>query len=281
LKRHSPARRIGIAGQLLIVALGAMAAVLAMMSFFQTQMLFPTDAVPPAGPLPSGAERMEVEAPGGVLLHGVYFRPSGEGDRPLVIGFGGNAWNGQHVAVELNRHFSDAHVVAFHYRGYRPSTGSPSSEALIADAPLVYDAAVERTKATKVIAAGFSIGSGVAAHLAGKRKLDGLILVTPFDSLKAAAADLFPWLPVGPFFQHEMNSVGALKGNQVPVALIAAERDEIIRPIRTAALRSQIPNLIFDRTISGAGHNDIYGRSSFEEAMREAYFLIVSEKKSM
>lgn len=254
-----------------------MAAVLLMMSFFQTQMLFPTDAVPAAGPLPVGAEKIEIEAAGGARLHGVYIRPRKAGDNPLILGFGGNAWNGQHVAAELNRLFPDAHVVAFHYRGYRPSTGSPSSEALIADAPLVYDAAVERTGATKVIAAGFSIGSGVAAYLAGKRKLDGLILVTPFDSLKAAAADLFPWLPVGPFFQHEMNSAGALKGSQVPVALIAAERDEIIRPIRTAALRPQVPNLILDRTISGAGHNDIYGRTSFDEAMREAYFLIVSK----
>ena len=263
------------------MALGAMAAVLLMMSFFQTQLLFPTDAVPAAGPVPAGAEKLEIEALGGVRLHGVYFRPRRDGIKPLVLGFGGNAWNGQHVAVELNRLFPDAHVVAFHYRGYRPSTGSPSSEALIADAPLIYDAAVERTKATTVIAAGFSIGSGVAAHLAGQRKLDGLILVTPFDSLKAAASDLFPWLPIGPFFQHEMNSAGALKGNQVPVALIAAERDDIIRPIRTAALRPQVPNLIYDRTIAGAGHNDIYGRASFEEAMREAYFLIVSKKKSM
>jgi len=266
---------------MVIVALGAMAAVLLMMSFFQSQMLFPTDAVPAAGPFPRGAQRMEIEAPGGVKLHGVHFQPRAAGNSTLVLGFGGNAWNGQHVATELHRLYPEAHVVAFHYRGYRPSTGNPSSEALIADAPLVYDAAVESTGARKVIAVGFSIGSGIAAHLAGKRKLDGLILVTPFDSLKAAAADLFPWLPVGPFFQHEMNAALALKNNRLPVALIAAERDEIIRPARTAALRPQVPNLVYDRTIAGAGHNDIYGRSSYADAMREAYFLIVSEKKSM
>ena len=252
-----------------------------MMSFFQTQMLFPTEAVPASGPLPAGAEKLEIEAPDGVRLQGVYFAPRIEADSPLVLGFGGNAWNGQHVAMELHRLYPEAHVIAFHYRGYRPSTGSPSAKALIADAPLVYDAAVARTKATTVVAAGFSIGSGVAAHLARQRKLDGLILVTPFDSLKAAAADLFPWLPVGPFFQHEMNSVGALKDNQVPVALIAAERDELIRPARTAALRRQVPNLVYDHIVTGAGHNDIYGRRDFEEAMHHAYFLIVSKKKSM
>jgi pimeloyl-ACP methyl ester carboxylesterase len=278
LKRHSPANRIGLAAKLLLIALGLAAAVLAMMNFLQEQMLFPTNAVPAAGSLPPTAERMEIDA-GGERLHGVHIPPRRPGENPLVIGFGGNAWNGQHVAMELHRLYPDAHVIAFHYRGYRPSTGSPSAKALIADAPMVYDAAVARTTPSAVIAAGFSIGSGVAAQLAGQRKLDGLILVTPFDSLKAAAADLFPWLPVGPFFQHEMDSARALKGNEVPVALIAAERDEIIRPGRTAALRRQVPNLAFDHIVTGAGHNDIYGRTDFEEAMRDAYFLIVSNKK--
>jgi pimeloyl-ACP methyl ester carboxylesterase len=263
------------------MALGAAAAVLLIMNLSQDQLLFPTNAVPAAGPLPPGAERLQVETPEGELLHGVHFPPASAdgGGNTLVLGFGGNAWNGQHVAMELNRLFPNAHVIAFHYRGYRPSTGSPSAESLIADAPLVYDAAVERTKATKVIAAGFSIGSGVAAHLASERKLDGLILVTPFDSLKSVAADLFPWLPVGLFFQHEMDAAGALEDNQVPVAIIAAEQDEIVLPARTAALRTRVPGLLYDRTIGGVGHNDIYGSASFVEAMQEAYFLIVSKKK--
>ena len=256
-----------------------MVAALLMMNFMQEQLLFPTNAVPPAGPLPAGAERLDIDA-GGETLHGVHFPPAAShGDPVVVLGFGGNAWNGQHVAMELNRLFPEAHVVAFHYRGYRPSTGSPSAKALVADAPLVHDHAVGRTGATRVIAVGFSIGSGVAADLARQRQLDGLILVTPFDSLKAAASDLFPWLPVGLFLQHDMDAAGALKGNRVPVAVIAAEQDEIIRPARTAALRRQLPNLVYDQTIARAGHNDIYGRAEFEEAMRKAYSLIVSKKK--
>jgi len=31
-----------------------------------------------------------------------------------------------------------------------------------------------------------------------------------------------------------------------------------------------VPNLVFDRTIQAAGHNDIYSRPEFEGAMREA-----------
>ena len=232
-------------------------------------MLFPAHAVGPPGPLPAGAEQVSTRSADGDLLHGVHI-PGRTTGGPLVLGFGGNAWNGSDVAVYLHELYPEADVVAFHYRGYRPSAGRPSAEALMADAPLVHDFAVGRVKPKRVIAAGFSIGSGVAASLASKRELDGLILVTPFDSLKAAASDLYPWLPVGPFFEHEIDAAGMLRDSALPVAILAAERDSLIRPKRTDALRRQVPNLVFDRTLAGAGHNDIYGRSNFQLAMREA-----------
>lgn len=174
------------------------------------------------------------------------------------------------MAEYLHETFPDADVVAFHYRGYSPSTGAASSKALIADAPLVYDLVVDRLKPKQVIAAGFSIGSGVAAELASRRKLDGLILVTPFDSLKAVAQSLYPWLPIGRIFAHEIDAAAALEKNRVPVAIIAGDRDQIIPKARTDALRKRVPNLVYDQTLSGAGHNDIYARSDFQQAMREA-----------
>lgn len=240
---------------------------------FQSSLIFPTHAVPAAGPLPPRAERISTKTPGGETLWGVHVPAIGKaaaGDRTLILGFGGNAWNGEDVASYLHQTYPEADVVAFHYRGYRPSTGRPSAEALLADAPLVYDFAVERTKPKRTVAVGFSIGSGVAARLAANRPLDGVILVTPFDSLKAAAQGLYPWVPIGPFFQHEIDAAAALEKSRVPVAIIAGERDDLILPARTAALRSRCGNLVFDKTIRGAGHNDIYGRSDFQLAMKQA-----------
>jgi len=238
---------------------------------FQSHLIFPTHAVPSAGRWPPGAERLSLTTPGGQDLSGIRIRadePSA--DATLIIGFGGNAWNAQDVAEYLHELFPDDEVVVFHYRGYAPSQGSPSAEALIADAPLVYDLAVERVKPARVIAVGFSIGSGVAARLAAERPVDGLILVTPFDSLKAVAQSMFPWLPIGPFFDHEIDAALALEQLDVPVAVVAAERDEIVPSERTDALRERAPRIVFDRTIARAGHNDIYARSDFHEAMREA-----------
>ena len=238
---------------------------------FQSHLIFPVHAVPSAGPLPPGGELLSVATPDHHALKGVYF--PADGPKPssvLMLGFGGNAWNGQDVAQYLREVFPDDAVAAFHYRGYPPSSGVPSADALIADAPLVHDAAMKRAGTSRVIAVGFSIGSAVAATLSSARKLDGLILVTPFDSLKALAQGMFPWLPIGPFFSHEMNAAAALSGSSVPVAMIAAERDEIVPRERTEALRDAVKNPVFERTIAGAGHNDIYGRSDFQEAMREA-----------
>ena len=241
------------------------------MASLQTQMLFPTNMVGPPGPLPPGAKPVETLSADGTALRGVHIPArTSAGARTLVLGFGGNAWNGSDVAAYLHELYPQADVVAFHYRGYKPSAGSPSAKALIADAPLVHDFAVELVKPGRVIASGFSIGSGVAASLAARRELDGLILVTPFDSLKAAAADLYPWLPIGAFFQHEIDAAAYLKDVSVPVALLAGERDSLIRPARTAALRSKLQNVTFDFSAPGAGHNDIYQRRDFQQAMRDA-----------
>lgn len=236
-----------------------------------TEMLFPAHAVSPPGPLPATARQVDVTAPDGAQLHGVHIAPT-QNSTPkiLVLGFGGNAWNGADVAIYLHRLYPHAHVVTFHYRGYRPSTGKPSAEALIADAPLVRDFAVQLVNPDVAVAVGFSVGSGIAASLARDGSVDGAILVTPFDSLKAAAADLFPWLPVGLFFNHEIDAGAFLSRSDVPIAILAGERDTLIRPARTQGLRDKARNLVFDRTIAGAGHNDIYDRPEFVAAMKDA-----------
>lgn len=257
-------RRLGAA------ALMIYAAFLLLMFSLQTQFIFPTNAVGPAGPLPLGAERLTLPSDG-ETLHGVHIPPSRKAsDGTLVLSFAGNAWNSQEAATYIHQLYPYADVVGFHYRGYRPSTGDPSAEALIEDAPAIYDFAVDRLKPKRVIAVGFSIGSGVAATLAAKRKLDGLILVTPFDSLKAVAADQYPWLPVAALFEHEINAAAALRKVETPVAIVAAEMDSLVRPQHTDGLRKVVRNLSYDRTMKGVGHNDIYHRAAFNDAMAEA-----------
>lgn len=262
--------------KLLLVPAILYLALLAVVFAFQGRLLFPAGSVGGAQSLPAAAERLTFETKEGNRLHGVHLPPSARPSGTLILGFGGNGWNGETAALYLHRLYPEADIVVFHYRGYYPSTGASSAQALIDDAPQVYDYAVGRLRPGRVVAVGFSIGSGVAASLAPRRGLDGLILVTPFDSLKKVAAGQFRWLPIRWLFRHEMKPAQWLRESRVPTAILAAGRDTLITAPRTDALRRSSGRLVYDRTIAGAGHNDLYDRPDFRAAMREALGRIMS-----
>lgn len=245
--------------------------VVAALFFAQTALIFPARFVAPAGPLPASAERPATTAASGERLYGIHIPPSRPGDeRLLVLGFGGNATDAAVTATMLHDLFPEADVAAFHYRGYRPSEGRASAEALQADALVVHDFVRGRLAPARTILAGFSVGGGVAAALAARRPVDGLILVTPFDSLAAVAASHYPWAPVRLLLRHEMEPAADLRAAAIPVAIVAGASDTLVPAARTDALRRALPRLVFDRTIPGRGHNDIYVDPGFAEAMRAA-----------
>jgi pimeloyl-ACP methyl ester carboxylesterase len=237
----------------------------------QDRILFPTYLVGPAKGLPPDAERLELRATDGTRLEGVRIPPApGPRSDTLVLVFAGNASNAQGVAEQLHEIYPDREIAAFFYRGYAPSGGRTSASRLIDDAPLVYDHVAGRLRPQRIVAVGISLGSGVASALAARRPLDGLILVTPFDSLGATARQLHPWLPVSLLLRHDMRSADQLRGTRQPVAVIASGRDRLVRADRTEALRLAIPNLVFDATVPRARHDDIFFHPEFAPAMREA-----------
>ena len=156
--------------------------------------------------LPASAERLALEVPSGEELVGVYLPaevpPSAES--ALILGFGGNAWNADDLAVYLHSVFPYRDIVAFHYRGYAPSTGRPSAAAILQDTLPIHDHVVATLSPSRIVAVGLSIGAGPAAYLASQRPIAGLILVTPFDSLTALAREHYPWAPVSLLLRYRM-----------------------------------------------------------------------------
>jgi hypothetical protein len=91
----------------------------------QASLLFPVSQVGAAGPPPPGATRVALRAASGERLAGLHIPPGpGEGPPPLLLGFGGNAWNADAMAAYLHELYPEAEILAFHYRGYPPSEGS-------------------------------------------------------------------------------------------------------------------------------------------------------------
>jgi pimeloyl-ACP methyl ester carboxylesterase len=264
---------------LLLAPILVYAAICAALYFAQASLSFPAGQVAKAGPLPPGAERLELAAASGERLRGVHIPPSRAGrERLLLLGFAGNATNAERAASFTAELVPEAEIVFFHYRGYRPSQGKASAAALLDDAAPILDFARARIRPERTVAVGFSVGSGVAGHLAARRRIDGLILVTPLDSLGQVAADHYPWLPVRLLFRHAMEPAAALAGNPVPVAVIAASDDDVVPSERTEALRRGLSNLVFDRVVAGAGHNDIYDHPAFAPVFREALERVTAQR---
>lgn len=264
-------RQIGTIAGILVVGYLAIVTLLALA---QTQLLFPRWMIVSTPTLPDTAVPLALEREAGVTLHGHLLPGAAPADtRPLLLGFGGNATDAAELALFLHDVLPEHDVAVFHYRGYGPSDGRPSAAALLDDALAQFDSLQSDASGRGVVTVGFSIGVGPAAHLAGERDLAGVVLVTPFDTLHAVARQHYPWIPVDWLFRHHMAPRTSLAGSATPIALITATRDTIIPPQRADALAQALetnePGVVFNARID-AGHNDIYARSDFHAALREA-----------
>ena len=167
------------------------AAIITAMYVGQTWLLFPTAlARMTRVQLPSSTQHLEVRTPDGESLKGIRTPSMEEAaqNAPTLLGFGGNAWNAETTALTLHKLFPGCDVVAFHYRGYAPSSGRPSAEVLMSDSFAIFNSLRQGQIEEPIVAVGFSIGSGVAAYLARHRPVAGLILVTPFELARIPGA---------------------------------------------------------------------------------------------
>jgi len=176
---------------------------------------------------------------GGTMLRGWAVNP-GRG-RALVY-FGGNGerldlW--QEVFVDR---FPEHTTYLMAYRGYGASDGLPSQQSLSNDGLALIDHVAARHPDASVDVVGRSLGSAVAVHVATRRDLAHLVLVTPFDSLVATAEDLFPGLPATRLIRDRWDSAAIAADVRAPVLVLRAGHDAIVQPRRTDALLRVLPN---------------------------------------
>jgi len=173
-----------------------------------------------------------------------------------VLYFGGNAEDVSASLPLLDQAFPGHALYLMHYRGYGGSTGTPTEDALVADALALYDRVAAGH--ADIVVIGRSLGSGVAVQLASRRKVAKLVLVTPFDSLAGLAAQQFPYFPVRWLLQDKYESWRHAPLVKAPTLILAAGHDEIIPAASTEALLSRFaPGRATRRVIEGAGHNSI------------------------
>jgi fermentation-respiration switch protein FrsA (DUF1100 family) len=198
--------------------------------FKQREMLFPIPPVgrtaPAAAGFPEAEERVLTTADGEKVI--VWHVPARPG-RPVILFFPGN---GDFLAGRVSRFkgiTSDGTgLVALSYRGYAGSTGSPSEEGLLRDGAAAYAFTAARYDPSRIVAWGFSLGTGVAVAIASEHPVGKLILEAPYTSTIDVAASLFPIVPVSLLMRDRFHSDRRIAGVTVPLLVMHGDADPAI-----------------------------------------------------
>ena len=214
---------------LIVVSIGYAGGLVALF-FAQRSFLFPVPTVARTSPQQAGfaeAEEHVLDTTDGekVIVWHVPAKPG----HPVVLYFHGN---GDFLAGFFGR-FHDliaggTGVIALSYRGYAGSSGRPSERGLKSDAAAAYAFAVARYDAARIVAWGFSLGTGVAVALAADRPVGRLILEAPYTSTADVAASLFWFMPVRLVMRDQFRSDERIGRVTVPLLIMHGERDPAI-----------------------------------------------------
>lgn len=217
-----------------------------------------------------------------VELHGWLMKNVPDGAKtnrlPLIVYFGGNA-------EEVSWLLDDAKalrgyaVALLNYRGYGRSEGSPSEAALFADALAWLDQLSARPDIdeTQLYAFGRSLGSGVAVYVAENRPVQGVVLVSPYDSIRSIAKARYPFVPVDWLLNHPFDSLARAPSIQQPMLSLVAGEDRTIEPERSDRLIARWAGPASVVKFPNADHISIASQPEYWPSIRE--FLAATARK--
>lgn len=227
---------------------------------YQDRLLFPAEAVSAPRTTPKDAEIISVHAKDGGRCVS-WFIPAESGERakaaPVVIYFHGNAEliDDQESVVAGYRRLGVS-VFLPEYPGYGRSAGKPSQKSIGEVACGFFDALVQRPDVdrSRIVFHGRSIGGGVAADLATRRKPAALILESTFSSVARMALSYGapPFLVKSPF-----RTDLAIARMDIPMLIFHGTQDNIIPVAHGRRLRDAAPKATYVEYNSG--HNDFPG----------------------
>lgn len=202
-----------------------------------------------------------VPAPG-AKIHCLWFR-SNEPSRGVILYLHGNAGNLGHwggIGPRFTQMGFD--ILIPDYRGYGKSTGRIEEEAFYVDALACWNFLETNYPDVPKFIYGRSLGSGPASWLAGNTEAKGLILETPYTSMKDLFYTYYSFLPRWFLFRYEFPNAENLKKCMSPILIFAGVRDWIV-PFRCSIkLKSSLKKSDEFVAIAEGGHAHL---SSFPE----------------
>lgn len=190
----------------------------------------------PSGPHPDSwqppglhYEEVRFDSGDGTPLYGWYCPV--EKPRAYVLYCHGNGGNITYLWPDLKllNDKLNVSVMAFDYRGYGRSKGTPSEDGLLADARAARRWLAEREGIPEgqIVLYGRSLGGAVAVDLASKDGARGLVLESTFTSLPAVANDDLPLWP-GLLMYSRYDSLHKIGDYHGPLLASHGDVDEIV-----------------------------------------------------
>lgn len=257
-------RMTGFFGTALVVY-GAMVG--AMVVFQRSLMYFPPSDRPEiaAAGLP-GLELVSHETHDGLVLDH-WYHPPREPDGPVIVLFHGNAGHiGDRAAKYRSLFKAGFGVFLAEYRGYGGNPGSPSEEAITADARLVLDQLAARgVGPERIVLYGESLGTGVAVKMAAEWAVAGLVLEAPPGSVAEVAQAHYWYVPAKWLIWDRWDVIPLLASLRVPLLVLHGENDATV-PIRFGRRVYEAAGGEKEAVFQpGGGHVDLYNYSGVPE----------------
>jgi hypothetical protein len=219
------------------------------------------------GPPPAGVEERWVVTEDGQRLHAWYMPARGAG--PVLLWSHGNAGNiDSRRAVLLALAARGLGVLAYDYRGYGRSEGSPSEAGVYRDATAAFDGLVARgTDPGTIVCFGESLGGAVSIEVATRRRCGAVIAVSTFTRLADVARRHYG--PLGRLAGDRFDSLARIRRVSAPVLVAHGDQDEIVPYELGERLFAAAPPPRRFYRIAGADHNDALGRPALLDAIAE------------
>jgi len=215
----------------------------------------------------------------GLHING-WFLPCGHPAKLTVLLLHGNAGNISHRFDKLAA-LRDLGVDTFiiDYRGYGRSEGKPDEPGTYLDARAAYDYLVTQRKVAprSIVVYGESLGSAIAADLATKVDVGGLILEEAFTSIGDVGQKMFPFFPVRWLVRNKYDTLGKMPRVHVPLLIFHSLDDELfsMRHARRLLAAANDPKQLVE--LRGA-HNDAFlvSAATYHAAMQK-FFAALGE----
>ena len=251
---------------LLLLGLGVYGAVVALLWWRQEALLFHPQVLAQDHRFDVQPDTREVwiDVPG-ARLHALHLRlPQPRG---VVFFLHGNAGSLQTWFVNTGYYRRlNLDLFMLDYRGFGKSSGRITSEAqLMADVRAAWAQIAPLYAGKQRIFYGRSLGTGLAAQLAAEVQPELTVLVSPYTSLAALAAETYPWVP-GAVLRYPLRTDEALPRVQGRVLLAHGGRDTLIPPAHSERLLALQPRAEM-LWVPEAGHGDIHDHAIYLDGL--------------